>query len=679
MAIEKIVTEFRLELEGLKADVNTIKQQLGRVDESVNKSADNTNKKFDEIGGNVSGKLTSAFTKLGGVIAAAFAVERIGDFISSSIELASKAEGIRTAFERLNDPNLLSELRRATKGTVSDLQLMQTAVKAANFKLPLSQLATYLKFAQQRAIETGESIDYLVESIVLGISRKSIPILDNLGISAQQVQDEFKKTGDFAEAVGNIINTSMTDAGDAVLTTAERTAQLRAELENTKEEIGNSLLPFINKLADGLNITIQSINNLINADYKTPLEQATDSLEKTREESRLLGEFTDEIAEKSQKAVSEYENLLAQYGKTSEGITKATSESIAAINKEISDNSQRNTDYAKALSIGLNIAKDNINQHTAALLEQINAQQKHTDNTKKQTEAVWGLGQALLSMGRSFAESMQTEAAIDTFTIDVEKAADALMNVRNELDKLIDLTPVASATMQTEADNMQLTWDDWATAIQDTWANFTVYFNNLSRYREEVLQKELDNGLISQEQFDRESAKLKRKEAIREKAYSILSTTLSTARAVMSALGTVPPNPALAALAAVTGGIQLATIAATPIPAFKDGVIDLKGKGTETSDSNLALLSKGESVITARATRRHKDALEAIQKDKFDDYVMKVYLKQLQGKSKEANNHLDEWLYRSYLAQNKLIAATERQGDKVREAVREIPKRHRFQ
>jgi len=105
----------------------------------------------------------------------------------------------------------------------------------------------------------------------------------------------------------------------------------------------------------------------------------------------------------------------------------------------------------------------------------------------------------------------------------------------------------------------------------------------------------------------------------------------------------------------------------------------LKGKGTETSDSNLALLSKGESVITARATRRHKDALDAIQKDKFDDYVMKVYLKQLQGKSKEANNHLDEWLYRSYLAQNKLIAATERQGDKVREAVREIPKRHRFQ
>ena len=52
----------------------------------------------------------------------------------------------------------------------------------------------------------------MVESIVLGISRKSIPILDNLGISAQQVQEEFQKTGDFAKAVGNIIDESMGQA-----------------------------------------------------------------------------------------------------------------------------------------------------------------------------------------------------------------------------------------------------------------------------------------------------------------------------------------------------------------------------------------------------------------------------------------------------------------------------------
>ncbi len=664
MAIDKIVAEYRLELEGLKADVNQIKQQLGRVDESVNKSADNTNKKFDEIGGNVSGKLTSAFTKLGGAIAAAFAVERIGDFISSSIELASKAEGIRTAFERLNDPNLLSELRRATKGTVSDLQLMQTAVKAANFKLPLSQLATYLKFAQQRAIETGESIDYLVEFIVLGISRKSIPILDNIRISAQQVQDEFKKTGDFAEAVGNIINESMGEAGETILTTAERQAQLRTEIENTKVEIGERLLPVINSLLTGL----LDVANAFDKAFQGREGRLSDITDKIAESGMSVEELNSQLA----KNRAEIDDILKRYPNV-EKVNRtvlALMDAGAAKERDRLDSlklqNQAIEQYVKFLS-----AKKTTQAEDTEEIE------KSTKATEKQTQSVWGLGQALLSLAQHATDPIK--AIGGDLVGGVGDARDAFGEARTEAEKLRQALTNLTVTSSESADNMQLTWDDWATAIQDTWANFTVYFNNLSRYREEVLQKELDNGLISQEQFDRESAKLKRKEAIREKAYSILSTTLSTARAVMSALGTVPPNPALAALAAVTGGIQLATIAATPIPAFKDGVIDLKGKGTETSDSNLALLSKGESVITARATRRHKDALEAIQKDKFDDYVMKVYLKQLQGKSKEANNHLDEWLYRSYLAQNKLIAATERQGDKVREAVREIPKRHRFQ
>jgi phage-related minor tail protein len=45
---------------------------------------------------------------------------------------------------------------------------------------------------------------------------------------------------------------------------------------------------------------------------------------------------------------------------------------------------------------------------------------------------------------------------------------------------------------------------------------------------------------------------------------------------------------------------------------FKDGVIDLKGKGTGTSDSILARVSNGESVINARSTKENKRYLEFI-------------------------------------------------------------------
>ena len=89
MAIDKIVAEYRLELDGLRKDFDAVKGQLKPAivtGKTISKSADTGSKKFDEMGNKVSGRLSSAFTKLGGVIAAAFAIDKIGDFISSSIE-----------------------------------------------------------------------------------------------------------------------------------------------------------------------------------------------------------------------------------------------------------------------------------------------------------------------------------------------------------------------------------------------------------------------------------------------------------------------------------------------------------------------------------------------------------------------------------------------------------------
>lgn len=225
-------------------------------------------------------KMSSGFTALGGVIGASFAVDAIREFGREAIELASQAEGVKRAFERLNDPFLLGDLRKATKGTINDLELMKMAVKAKNFNIPLEQLGNLLGFAQQRATETGESIDYMAESIVLGIARKSIPILDNLGFSATEVREEFKKTGDMATAVGNIIKRQMGEAGEATMTTSEKIAQQRAEMENLKTEIGEELLPIYNDL---LEIKLKFIRSLIpkesfGVDDKTEKELANQLL-----------------------------------------------------------------------------------------------------------------------------------------------------------------------------------------------------------------------------------------------------------------------------------------------------------------------------------------------------------------------------------------------------------------
>lgn len=167
----------------------------------------------------------------------------IGDMVNQSVQLAKEGEGIRIAFERLGRGDILDGLRQATHGTVTDIELMKAAVKFNDFKLPVEELGTMLAFAQQKAKDTGQSVDYMVDSIVTGLGRKSLMILDNLGLSAAEIKEEMKKTGDMTTAVGSIIRKQMSEAGDYVETAADKAAQADVELKNSMEELGRTFAP----------------------------------------------------------------------------------------------------------------------------------------------------------------------------------------------------------------------------------------------------------------------------------------------------------------------------------------------------------------------------------------------------------------------------------------------------
>ena len=74
----------------------------------------------------------------------------------------------------------------------------------------------------------------------------------------------------------------------------------------------------------------------------------------------------------------------------------------------------------------------------------------------------------------------------------------------------------------------------------------------------------------------------------------------------ITALGPIA-GPIAAGL--LTASLQLLIGQAKAALGFKDGVVDLAGPGTETSDSIPAWLSRGESVITASSTRANKEEL----------------------------------------------------------------------
>lgn len=238
-------------MEELKQRTIDAKEELDELNKSLN------NVKLPDMkeaggGGLFSGlgdKMSGALQVFAGnmLTKAAGAVSNLGseiaDMVKQGVELAKQGEGIRIAFERLGRGDILDGLRQATHGTVTDLELMKAAVKFNDFKLPVEELGTMLAFAQQKAKDTGQSVDYMVDSIVTGLGRKSLMILDNLGLSATEVKDKMKETGDMTKAVGEIIREQMAKAGDYVETAADRATKADVELKNAMEDLGRVMQP----------------------------------------------------------------------------------------------------------------------------------------------------------------------------------------------------------------------------------------------------------------------------------------------------------------------------------------------------------------------------------------------------------------------------------------------------
>ena len=194
--------------------------------------------------GGVISQLTKSLTAAAaGYMSMAAAGSAITGLVKESVELAKAGEGIRLAFQRLNRPDLLDGLRQATHNTITDIDLMKAAVRFDDFKLSLDDMGTMLAFAQQKAKDTGQSVDYMVESITMGLGRQSKQILDNLGISASEITERMKKTGDMTKAVAEIIREQMAKSGDYIETAAERATKAEVALKNEMDRLGQVFAP----------------------------------------------------------------------------------------------------------------------------------------------------------------------------------------------------------------------------------------------------------------------------------------------------------------------------------------------------------------------------------------------------------------------------------------------------
>ena len=231
--LEKRLQDVHGRMEDLKVSARGVKEIFVN-DSTLSYMAGNLITRGAELVGSFLKKLTSS----------------ISETIDKSVELAEAADGITHAFEKIGTADYLQELRTATKNTVSDIELMKAAVKAKDFRIPLEDLGKYLSFAQLKAQQTGQSLDYMVDSIVTGLGRKSPMILDNLGLSAAEISEKTKETGDFMKGVAKIVEKNLAQAGETYISAADRATQRTVDLQNAQLALGKALVPIKEEFSD---------------------------------------------------------------------------------------------------------------------------------------------------------------------------------------------------------------------------------------------------------------------------------------------------------------------------------------------------------------------------------------------------------------------------------------------
>jgi hypothetical protein len=274
--------------------------------------------------------------------------------------------------------------------------------------------------------------------------------------------------------------------------------------------------------------------------------------------------------------------------------------------------------------------------------------------TKGYNDRIFKEYQNAIKSGEKFAKDLRKTfreglyaTITDPMQLEIEKTIDYYNDLIDEAEKIggdtvalekakyaaIDAIRKKSADKE-KAERRDL-FQEQVREVQIITNAFSEFFSSRLELESETAKSALDNleqrfnkGLISEKQYEEQKLKLQKEAFEREKSLQIARAIMSGANAILSIIG----NPTTAALAPVLIPLALGTTATqlsiieSQTPGFKEGVIGLNGPGTETSDSILARLSKGESVMTAAETRKHKDVLEAIRHDRLPSLIAEKYI-----------------------------------------------------
>lgn len=704
--IEKVSSADKARLNELIPKYKELKAQV----DAFNKSLDGSAK-----------GVTGVTTSLNGLYAAVRTV-LVAGLIKETFEaalqmtaLAGRVEGVKKAFDRLpNSVFLMEELRKRTHGALTEMELMQKALQAKNFGIPLENLGKLLEFAAIKSQQTGISIQYLTDSIVTGLGRESIKILDNLQIDIGKLKARMQETGQSMRVVvGEIVNEELKKMGGHIDTGETKVNRLKVAFEElrlviSKDMEQSGLVSFLTESIQGWTNFFESpetFGKLAQA-VKESRATAQANVQATKDAGKNLGEEITRIKESVKERLARVEAL------------KAENAVLFEQNKSFFGPQKQNTDEAKKLELNqrqVEAIEDKImvQQFELAMLNELERSRKIeaalnadqivtiktlTDRIEKlneQIEESVSIGDtkkiesleklrdqteayrnALLNLSQAFPDpesdpvfELTGELAQDKIDLnellkedtkrtleEINRLGDQALKDQSDRDKseikqaeekrkalekmrkqLADFTIDAAHSVLTALNESQTEVEDSHLAslekqldeLDDFYSAALDRTGNNTRAREEMEVEFNDKKRKLEKEKEAESIAADQRQKEREKKERLRQIAIDAAAGIIRAL-TI--SPGIGKGGGIAAGIIAgeAIIQTAVVNKFKKGVIDLRGPGTETSDSIPAMLSRRESVMTANETKTSGVLLKAIRAKKLDDRIFDKLIVQAQ-------------------------------------------------
>lgn len=391
-----------------------------------------------------------------------------------------------------------------------------------------------LKNGQEAADEMNESIQKLEES--------------NASLKSQL--DDFNETFNAEINADKIGTKTITELQEKV--NLYRTALENATLQSEEyERIQNKLIATEKQLNQAIKSRDINDTPLPSKDNKNPLQNKKLEAEQklataiSQIRKKLYLENLTESEKEILQTQQQYNELIAlcqQFGIDTIEVYNAYSEKIEAI-------IDRELENEVSASIA---AQDRINQAlmSSSEREKASVRQKYAELIALAEQ--YGIDTLALKekMDEELASIKEDEEPQDIFGMSPEDWED----LEGKIGKAIQL----------------------AGQLADIWGQFNQI--QADKEKKELLNKQLNAGKISQEQYnartsqldadlEKKKTEIAKKQAKRDKAQSIFSAIISTAAAIAQAL----PNIPLSIIAGIMGAAQIAVIASQPLPEYAKG------------------------------------------------------------------------------------------------------------